>query len=124
MYNFLYKKGDIMNILDRVSSKIHSGFQTVGDHFQKHGKTYLIGIAIVTASSAAMYIRANLDDPDMIRIGGGRKIAFEEFVTEAGNELVNATSILWRERHPILAKLAELMGARHQRVANPLFQPG
>lgn len=113
-----------MNIINRISSNIQSGYQRVCDHFQKHGKAYLIGIVIIGASSLAVYIRDNQEDPSMIRISGGRKIAFESFVQEAGEKAINATSIIWEDRHPILTKLAELIGARHQRVVNPIFQPG
>lgn len=50
----------------------------IKDHFQKYGKVYLVGIAVIGAVTLASFVRSNMEDTFLVRHGGGRVLSNDD----------------------------------------------
>src|SRR5258708_3793561 len=79
------------------------------DHLKEYGKTYLVVTAMAVASLAIGYwILSNVQEPETIRVGGGRALNVE------GDMAMSV--IREHDLTPGFRKLAELVGGNTTRI--------
>lgn len=80
--------------------KTNSGVHSIKEHIKSHGKTYLVGIAVVAALGLTAYIQLNMQDEYTVRVSGGRTIS--------SDELADST-IRTIDPSPVLRQLSKLI---------------
>jgi hypothetical protein len=67
-----------MKIVTNCLSYGRSCATAAKEHVQKHGKIYLVGLAILAATGLAVAIRANVMPIEVFRVAGGRRLATDD----------------------------------------------